>query len=137
MPKDNLQIYQKNYERMFPFNLVYIYEKKGNFDNMLVKAACTFPELTRIPEESTDSSLAFVYAPESSGNIFFFMTDDFGLDILVHEITHIVFALFDRIQVNINEETEEFFAYISESLFRDSISVITKEFKLKMKMYIN
>lgn len=120
--------------REIPFNFIIIYKKKGIFSEMCKEAVTQYPELMGLVMDGEDvnNCTAFVYSV-GGANVFMFINDSLTLDVLVHECTHVTAAVFRRINSPINDCTEEFYAYITESIFRDAYSIITQQFKLKMK----
>jgi hypothetical protein len=134
-----LQLSTKTYNNIFPFILTIAYQKKGDFRQMVGELLIEYPELMPLYvsfEEDQRAAMAFVYKHEASSQIFLFCTDNLGLDILVHECVHITAAVFHTVGSNINDETEEWFAYLNEFVFREVYAVLTKDFKHKLKMAI-
>lgn len=138
--KSRPQVAVKSYSSILPFNLVLVYQKKGVFIDMITSLSEEFPELKVLEKDKTALNkqvLSFVFNDESNNNIFLFLTDNFGTDVLVHECVHVTFRLFEIVGSDINEETEEWFAYLNEFMFRESYKIITQEFKLKVTMNID
>jgi hypothetical protein len=128
-----LKIVERNYDGPIPFDLITIYQKDGDFKQMAEEALGPYPELLHLVAQPLERKpLCFVYNNLESDNIFLFITDEFTGDILVHESVHITFRIFDIIGAEPSIETEEFFAYITEFVYRELIGVCTEEFGLDM-----
>ncbi len=102
---------------------------------MVAEAAKKFPQLDTLRCDTISANVAsFVYMPNATGSIFLFCTDDLSLDILVHECTHVVMRIFDAIGSDVTEDTEEFFAYLNEMIFRDTLKLLKSKFSFVPKM---
>jgi len=132
-----LKIISKSYKSIFPYNLVVVYKKQGNFIDMVKEAILTYPELNVMSNDSVLSVsgvISFVFN-SNSGNIFLFLTDDFKMDTLVHECVHVVSRIFERIGSEFTEDTEEFFAYLMDFMFREIYTIVTKQLKVTIELF--
>ncbi len=127
-----LMTVDKEYRSILPYNLIAIYKKGGRFRDMIEDSLTEYPELYPLIAETFDEAQAFVYNRESF-NIFMFVTDNLSIDVLVHECTHAVFAIYDIIGQVVDRKNDEFFAYLTEHVFREYYSMITDNFKLKIQ----
>lgn len=135
MPKSKLKVVTKHYGHIFPYTLIAIHKKEGDFLDMIKEALPLYPELGMMSHDmslSTSGVISFVFNANSA-NIFLFLTDDFKLDTLVHECVHVVSRIFNRIGSEFTEDTEEFFAYLMDFMFREIYTLVTKQFKLPIE----
>lgn len=133
--KKSLQIDHKSYSEYLPFSLVVIFQREGVFDEMVTEASKQYPSLETLRLESIkEKVISFVYNPEPGNIIFLFANDEMTIDVLVHECVHIVMRIFNTIGADMNQETEEFFAYLQDMTFRDIYKVLTSKFKFTPKV---
>lgn len=57
------------------------------------------------------------------------------LSIIVHEIVHVVYSIFRSVDSKLTGDTEEFYSYLSEYLFREIYYVLDKVIKVK-KLFV-
>lgn len=130
MSKTTLQTYTKKYTKYLPFVYNIIFKRQGIFNEMIVEASKKFPHVADLTCNGIGPNIvSFVYKPEHSNHIYLFATDELSLDILVHETAHVVMRIFEGIGSEMNESTEEFFAYLQEMIFRDTMEVLYKQFE--------
>lgn len=131
----SLQTCYKSYSMFLPFGLTLVFQRQGTFNEMIVEAAKKFPQLDLLKCDTINSNVAsFVYMPNATGSIFLFCTDELSIDILVHECIHVTMRIFDAIGAEVTEDTEEFFAYLNEMIFRDTIKLLKTKFDFIPKM---
>lgn len=106
---------------------------------MIEEAAKKYPQLRMLLQEdwSRDNTVSFVWRHPGSSTIFLFITDEMTIDIVVHESVHVVSRIFEIIGAPITEDTEEFFAYYQETMFRDILKTLKNKFNFTPKMYFN
>ncbi|TXH08747.1 MAG: hypothetical protein E6R03_17695 [Hyphomicrobiaceae bacterium] len=130
-----LQTYYKNYNQFLPFGLILIFERQGSFNDMVLEAAKRYPQLAALKCDTVRPNvMSFVYSPLDTNAIYLFATDELRLDVLVHECFHITMRIFDAIGSEVNEHTEENFAYLNEMIFRDVYNALEKKFKFTPSM---
>lgn len=126
----------KSYHAIFPFNLILAYKKGGVFKEMVGELSTKYSDLSRLLDIE-DNVLSFVFNDKGSSNIYLFLTDAFSVDVLIHESVHVVSRIFDIMGVDTCEETEEFFAYLMEFMFREIMHLLKTELKIKPPMFLN
>lgn len=130
MSKTTLQTHTKKYTKYLPFVYTIVFKRQGTFNEMIEEATKKFPLLQALTCEGIGPNIiSFVYKPEYNNHIFLFATDELSLDILVHECAHVVMRIFEGIGSEVNESTEEFFAYTQEMIFRDTMEAMNKHFE--------
>lgn len=124
-----IQTYHKSYNQFLPFSIVLVFEREGKFNEMEQEAAKRYPALASLKcTPIAGNVMSFVYCPPETNTIYMFATGSLKLDILVHECVHIVMRVFEAIGADMCEETEEFFAYIQEMVFRDILTALKTKF---------
>lgn len=130
-----LQTCYKSYSTFLPFGLTLVFQRQGSFNEMIVEAAKKFPQLDLLKCDTINSNVAsFVYMPNATNSIYLFCTDELSVDILVHECVHVVMRIFDAIGADVTPDTEEFFAYLNEMIFRDTLRLLKAKFAFTPKM---
>ena len=127
---DSLQTHYKSYNQFLPFGYTVVFKRQGIFNEMVEEAAKRYPSLNNLKCDPIRSNiLSFVYSPEGTNNIFLFTTDEVTLGTLVHECVHVVMRIFESVGAEVNEHTEEFFAYLQDMIFRDTMHILKTKFK--------
>lgn len=121
---------------MFPFTTIVVYRKGASIEKVIEEAAQQDDNLKPLAEDmqSGATSLSLVFKHDGTTVAYMIVDDNISIDTIVHEAIHIVCRLFEIIGSYINEETEEFFAYLNAHIFREVYKVVTRKFKLKPKM---
>jgi hypothetical protein len=130
-----ISVFSRCYGDIFPYNMVLVYKKDGDFRDMVDEAKKGFPDLKRLDSEPFgDGVSAFVFSDDTSpsGNIYLFFTDSLTIDVLVHECVHVTSRVFDKLDSELNPSTEEIFAYTMEFMFRDIYYMITDKMKVDL-----
>lgn len=134
VPIDSVQIESIDFGGMFPFTLKVIYKKGTTIEKIIYEAAGIETNLVglanAIAEEDDRTPLSMVYKLRGETNAYMFIADDITIDTIVHESVHVVCRLFEIIGSNINEETEEFFAYIQTDVFKRVYKMTIEKFNL-------
>lgn len=126
--KDKIQVETLSYTNLFPIIITVIYKESGDFSDIINEASIEYPELSCLRTEDRSNIIAFVYRPTGCGTLFLFMKKDLSMDILAHECIHLTAGVFEMVGADMNEQTEEFFAYINESIFREVLKIIRDRF---------
>lgn len=127
------KVYTKSYFKILPFDLKVVDCKDNSIESCiqyLIRKGESYSDLTGMKDYEDRECIACVYNTKSSTNIYLFVADDLPLDVLVHECIHITFAVFDIVGSNINEETEELFAYINQFIFNEVKDLIVDTLKV-------
>ncbi len=134
--KNQVQVVTKNYFHIFPYVLHIIYGKNMELKDIVDEVSRDNKDLNCLRDDKWLESIeAFVYNDEDSTDIYLFLKDSITLDTLLHECIHITSRIFDIMDSKLNSSTEEFFAYITQYMFKECCKVISNDFKLKLKVY--
>lgn len=134
---NTLQVVELDMAGAFPFSTMVVYKTNTPIEQIIHEAAMEDENLIPLSNEinSDDNpSLSLVYKQNGTTVAYIFVDDQITIDTLVHECVHIVCRLFEVIGSEINESTEEFFAYLNSHMFRRIYKVITQTFALIPKM---
>ncbi len=130
----NLQTEKVEFDGMFPFTLAIVYKKGASIVDIIDEAADTDENLIPLANNNEDGSLSLVYKMDGTTVAYIIVDDNITIDTIVHESIHITCRLFEIIGSAINEDTEEFFAYLTSHMFRKVYKVVTTIFNLAPKM---
>jgi hypothetical protein len=128
--------YEKSFD-FLPFKLITLYSEGESIPQIVETFHTTYPELTLLlaaDDVGSKTTSAMVYKANDSTSVCLFIKKGISISILIHECVHIVSRIFDIIGSEVNEETEEFFAYLQEYIFKEVYTLITKQLKLKMEL---
>lgn len=132
-----IKTHYKSYSSYLPFALAIIYEENGDFNKMVLEACNKYKSLEQIKCDNIPTNvMAFVYKSDDENIIYLFATNTLTTEVLVHECAHIALRVFQSIGAEINEETDEFHAYILEMLFRDIYNILVKKFNFTPEMFV-
>jgi len=128
---DSLRVEAIDFGGMFPFILNIVYKKGTTIEKIVYEAALKDENLVPLANSMEGATpLSMVYNLDGTTVVYMFMDDSISLDTIVHESAHVVCRLFEIIGSNINEETEEFFAYIQTDVFKRVYKTVTQKFQL-------
>lgn len=120
---------------IFPFTTTVVYKKGATISEIIQEAAQGDPNLVPLAvNEGPNPSLSLVFKYEGTTVAYMIVDDHMTIDTLVHEAIHVTCRLFEIINSEVNDDTEEFFAYLNTYIFREVYKVLTTKFKLKPQM---
>lgn len=135
MRKTNLQMESIEMGGIFPFTAIVVYKKGASIDEIIREAATVEDNLKPLAQdEGPMPSLSLVFKHEGTTVAYIIVDDDISIDTIVHEAIHITCRLFEIVNSEVNDDTEEFFAYLNTHVFREVYKVLTTKFRLKPKM---
>ena len=120
-----LQITRIEFDGMFPFVLAVVYKKGSTIIDIIREASTIDANLIPLMQDLEGEALSLVYKNDGSTTAYIVVDDTISVDVIVHEACHIVFRLFGIIGSQINEDTEEFFSYLTSHMFRKVYEVVT------------
>lgn len=133
--KNQMQVYSKSYANIFPYSLTVVHGGKTTNINEIAEALFKQGYLQMsyfLSNPMVGNIDACVYHDPNDTEIFLFVSDNLSIDVLVHECIHITARIFDITGSDITNDTEEFFAYINQFMFKECYEIITKEMNKKI-----
>lgn len=138
--KNQIQTYTKSYANIFPYSLTIVHG--GNIININEIAESLFKQgyiqmSYFLSNPMVGNIDACVYHDPNDTEIFLFISNNLTIDVLIHECVHITARIFDIIGSEITNDTEEFFAYINQFMFKECYDTITNKLNKKIGKIIN
>lgn len=127
-----LQSKQIETDGSLPYKLTVHYSKGCDIQGLLEQIVDSDKNFKELLNSDYSGCLSMVTSIDS--NIYLLVKDNITMDTLLHECIHVTFRIFEKIGSSANLETEEFFAYITDFIFKSVYKILKEDFKLKVKV---